>query len=87
MTPQVILGALFVIGVGFFAIVAAVIFVASHPRVSAAYAVGMALLAGGLAVTGSREIGDLLILGLVLPPTAAIVGGFWLANRKPVKET
>ena len=78
-----ILGALFVIGIGFFAIVAAVAFIAAHPRISAAYLAGLGLLAVAYAVTGSMGIGELLILGLFLPPTAAIMGGIWLAYSKP----
>jgi hypothetical protein len=84
MKPQEILGALFLFGVGFFAVYVVVVFVLAHPRISAAYVAGLAVLVAGQAIVGGSSLfGDLLIFGLVVPPTAAIMGGIWVAYSKP----
>jgi hypothetical protein len=84
MKAQEILGALFVLGVGFFAVLAAAMFVVKHPRICGAYVAGLAVLAvAGAIVGGPNAFGTVLIFGLVLPPTAAIMGGIWVAYSKP----
>ncbi len=84
MAPQEILGALFLLGVGFFTVVVAVGFVFKHPRISGAYVAGLAVLAvAGAIVGGANAFGAVLIFGLVLPVTAAIMGGIWMAMSKP----
>ena len=84
MTAQEILGALFLFGVGFFTLYVAVVFVLKHPRISGAYVAGLAVLAvAGAIVGGPNAFGAVLIFGLFLPVTAAIMGGVWMAMSKP----
>ena len=83
MEPQQLLGALFVFGVGFFAVLVAIVFVRAHPRISAAYLATLGFVWAGAVIAGTSSVfGLLLMLGLFFPPTAAIAVGVWLAQSK-----
>jgi hypothetical protein len=83
MQPQEILGALFVLGVGFFAVLVAIVFVCAHPRISAGYLATLAVLAAGTAIAGGKSaFAGLLVGGIFFPVMAAILAGIWIAYSK-----
>ncbi len=84
--PQEILGALFLFAVVVYTLGVVLVFVLSHPRITAAYSGGLVALFVGNAAFGSTTLfgvpylfGTLLILGVSLPLGAALMAGVWAA--------